>query len=118
MFISDYFFYRLISFSRMCKMANPGIFALSVLTMTVVFNIETIRRALGYKQILESPYILILFLSIFGGLYLIYIRFKRHLKIDERYKDENKTKKVTGFVILGLYVIATFVTLTYFYPNK
>jgi hypothetical protein len=118
MFILDYLFYRIFSFSKLCKMDDPIFFAIPALTINISFNIETVRRALGYRQILDNPYPIILYLSILVVLYLVYDRFKRYIKINDRYKNETKKKKIIGYIIVSIYLIVTIVAFVYFFPDR
>jgi hypothetical protein len=74
------------------------------------FNIITIcARCFGSETLTEKlryPFLI----SMFGVgvlLYYVYIRKKRFQKIYDKYKNENKTWSIIGWILIALYVTAT-----------
>jgi hypothetical protein len=115
MILIDYFLYKIYALFYKDPMRGGLAGILSFGTL-LFFNIITIWDVcFGYETRTEKLRYPSLFsmVCVWGVLYYIYIKKKRFQKIYDKYKNESKTWRIIGWILIALYITATWIFMSY-----
>lgn len=111
----DYIYYKTYRYFYKAQKQNDGaVIAMIIFSCFLGLNILTVFTFLEGFQIirlieLTKTKVIILAILLYLLCAIIFLRKRRYLIIEQRFKDESNSKKIRGTIMVGFYFVLSFV---------